>query len=96
MVERDYGLGYKVRVSFSRGRLRVMDGPSSVVSRVRRVVVVVSLPEVSELEVVVPSVGLISVVIGGLVLVTVWVVVVADEDLNELDVFGSSMKYCGV
>jgi hypothetical protein len=95
MVERDYGLGYKVRVSFSRGRLRVVDGPS-VVSRVRRVVVVVSLPEVSELEVVVPPEGLMSVVIGGLVLVTVWVVVVADEDLNELDVFGSSRKYCGV
>ncbi|HEV7423235.1 MAG TPA: hypothetical protein VGO30_25930 [Mycobacterium sp.] len=94
MVERDYGRGYNVRVSFSRGRLRVVDGSPLLVSRVRRVVVV-SLVEVSELEVVVPSDGLMSVVTGGLVLVTVWVVVVADEEWAALDAVGSSTKYCG-
>jgi hypothetical protein len=52
--------------------------------------------EVSELEVVVSSPGLMSVVTGGLVLVTVSVVVVADEELTLLvDPLGSSMKYCG-
>jgi hypothetical protein len=94
MVERDYGRGYNVRVSFSRGRLRVVDGSPLLVSRVRRVVVV-SLVEVSELEVVVPPDGLMSVVTGGLVLVTVWVVVVADEEMAALDAVGSSTKYCG-
>jgi hypothetical protein len=96
MVDRDYGLGYNVRVSFSRGLLRVVPGPS-VVSCVRRVVVV-SLLEVSELEVlevVDPSEGLMSVVTGGLVLVTVSVLVVADDDLYELDALGSSGKYNG-
>ena len=34
-----YGSGYNVRVSFSRGRFRVVVGPSSVVSGGRRVVV---------------------------------------------------------
>ena len=76
-----------------------MDGPSSVV-RVGRVagasVVGGSVVEVSELEVVVSSPGLMSVVTGGLVLVTVSVVVVADEELTLLvDPLGSSMKYCG-
>jgi hypothetical protein len=94
MVERDYGRGYNVRVSFSRGRLRVVDGSPLLVSRVRRVVVV-SLVEVSELEVVVPSDGLMSVVTGGLVLVTAWVVVVTDEEWAALDAVGSSTKYCG-
>jgi hypothetical protein len=51
--------------------------------------------EVSGLEVVVWSPGLMSVVTGGLVLVTVSVVVVADDELILLDPVGSSMKYCG-
>jgi hypothetical protein len=95
MVELSYGLGYNVLVSFSRGPFRVVVGP--VVSYVRRVVVV-SLPEVSEvvvLDVVDPSEGLMSEVTGGLVLVTVSVLVVADDDLYELDALGSSGKYNG-
>jgi hypothetical protein len=90
MVERVYGLGYNVLVSFRRGRLRLMVGPSSV-SRVVRVVVV-SLLDVSELELVdEPSDGLMSVVTGGLVLLTVSVVVavVVDEVRDELEPPGS-------
>ena len=67
-----------------------MVGPSSV-SRVVRVVVV-SLLDVSELEVVdEPSDGLMSVVTGGLVLLTVSVVVavVVDEVRDELEPPGS-------
>lgn len=89
MVERVYGLGYNVLVSFRRGRLRLIVGPSSV-SRVVRVVV--SLLDVSELEVVdEPSDGLMSVVTGGLVLLTVSVVVavVVDEVRDELEPPGS-------
>jgi hypothetical protein len=66
-----------------------MVGPSSV-SRVVRVVV--SLVDVSELEVVdEPSDGLMSVVTGGLVLLTVSVVVavVVDEVRDELEPPGS-------
>jgi hypothetical protein len=84
-----------VRVSFSRGRLRLVDAPPSSVVVVRRVVGGI-VDVVSELEVVVSSPGLMSVVTGGLVLVTVSVVVVADEELTLLvDPLGSSMKYCG-
>ena len=100
-----YGRGYNVRVSFSRGRFRVVVGPSSVVSGGRRVVVVVVLVDVPELEVsvlevlevVVSSPGLMSVVTGGLVLVMISVVEVADDEyvVAELDPLGSSTKYCG-
>ena len=83
-----YGRGYNVRVSFSRGRFRVVVGPSSAVSGGRRVVVVVVLVDVPELEVsvlevlevVVSSPGLMSVVTGGLVLVMISVVEVADDE----------------
>jgi hypothetical protein len=92
MVERVYGLGYNVLVSFRRGRLRLLLGPSSV-SCVVRVVVVLLLVDVSELLEVVdePSEGLMSVVTGGLVLLTVSVVVavVVDEVRDELDPPGS-------
>ena len=80
-----------MRVSFSRGRLRLVDAPSSSVALVRRVVCGYVAVVVSELEVVVSSPGLMSVVTGGLVLVTVWVVVVADVVLTLLDPLGSSM-----
>ena len=78
--------------------------PSSVVSGGRRVVVVVVLVDVPELEVsvlevlevVVSSPGLMSVVTGGLVLVMISVVEVADDEyVAELDPLGSSTKYCG-
>ncbi|WP_029117104.1 hypothetical protein [Mycobacterium sp. URHB0044] len=91
MVERVYGLGYNVLVSFRRGRLRLLLGPSSVSCVVR--VVVLLLVDVSELLEVVdePSDGLMSVVTGGLVLLTVSVVVavVVDEVRDELDPPGS-------
>ena len=99
-----YGRGYNVRVSFSRGRFRVVVGPASVVSGGCRVVVVVVLVDVPELEVSVPEVlevvvsspGLMSVVTGGLVLVMISVVEVAevadDEYVAELDPLGSSTK----
>jgi hypothetical protein len=61
------------------------------VALVRRVVGGYVDVVVSELEVVVSSPGLMSVVTGGLVLVTVWVVVVADVVLTLLDRLGSSM-----
>jgi hypothetical protein len=68
-----------------------VDAPSSLVALVRRVVGGYVDVVVSELEVVVSSPGLMSVVTGGLVLVTVWVVVVADVVLTLLDRLGSSM-----
>lgn len=83
IVERVYGLGYNVLVSFRRGRLRVIVGPSSSVSAVVRVVVV-PLVDVSELELVdEPSDGLMSVVTGGLVLLMVSVVVVVVDEVRD-------------
>jgi hypothetical protein len=67
------------------GRREVVDGSLSSVVRVRRVVEEsLLLPEVSELEVVEVSPGLMSVVSGGLVLVIV-VVVVDEEKLVAVD-----------
>jgi hypothetical protein len=88
-----YGCGYSVRVSFSRGRFRLVDSPSLSVVRVRRVVGgYVGPDEVSVLEeVVVVWSPLMSVVTGGLVLVTVSVVVVGDVELVRLEKVGSSM-----
>ena len=80
---RRHGRGYSVLVSLNRGRRVVLVPPSSFT--VVEVLVrgsVVSVGEVSVLDVVVASPGLMSVVTGGLVLVTtsVLLVVVADED----------------
>ena len=66
----------------SRGRWRVVVWPSSLVVGRRVLVVVVSLDEVSVLEVVVVSPGLMSVVSGGLVLVIVSVLVVDVVDVG--------------
>jgi hypothetical protein len=68
-----------------------VDAPSSLVALVRRVVGGYVDVVVSELEVVVSSPGLMSVVTGGLVLVTVSVVVVGDVELVLLEKVGSSM-----
>jgi hypothetical protein len=82
----DYGCGYSVLVSLSRGRERVVGsllslvwggirGTDSVLVGVE-LGVVVSVPDVVD----VGSPGLMSLVTGGLVLVTVSVVVVAPAD----------------